>query len=331
MRHETRAGSQIRPVLRIEERALNDLMRTLEVNLMTLTEYTVKSGGRLFLSATAAPGVFFNLLGTGLLRVGDGPPVVLEPHTLVITPANRAFRIYLSPDRADRLLLGTVGADLSQVPAAESLRRNVSRDSDVQVILLCGYFHAFYGASIDLFSEMDCPIVERFEERDQLGGLLKAALAEFVAQRAGAAAMTAALLKQVLVKLLRRSLVSTNSWVEQFSVLRDAQLTRAFSDMVARPSACHSVQTLAQTAGLSRSIFMARFVAVFGLPPMSILRELRMHQASLMLGTGKFSIDQVAHRVGYTSGAAFRPCIPEGQREGSRHREAAGGPHPAPR
>jgi AraC family transcriptional activator of mtrCDE len=95
------------------------------------------------------------------------------------------------------------------------------------------------------------------------------------------------------------------SWVERFSILRDPQIAKAFSEMVANPGAPHTIQSLAQTACLSRSAFMARFVAAIGRPPMIILRELRMRQAAQQLKVNGLSIMQVAHSVGYRSRSSF--------------------------
>ena len=117
--------------------------------------------------------------------------------------------------------------------------------------------------------------------------------------------MTAALMKQVLVTILRRSLRSTELWVERFSTLRDPQITRAFSDMVARPGAAHSVEALSLTSGLSRSAFMARFSKIFGDLPMAVLRQLRMRQAAILLQADKLAVDQIAHAVEYSSRSSF--------------------------
>jgi AraC family transcriptional regulator, activator of mtrCDE len=67
-------------------------------------------------------------------------------------------------------------------------------------------------------------IVEKFDAADQLDQKLKSALAELVAQEVGSGAMTMALMKQVLVTILRRSLNSTTLWAERFAVLNDPQL-----------------------------------------------------------------------------------------------------------
>ena len=105
--------------------------------------------------------------------------------------------------------------------------------------------------------------------------------------------------------LLCRSLNSTDLWLERFSLLSDPQVARAFVDMLARPGAPHSLRTLSETAGLSRSAFMARFAAAFGCSPMALLRQLRMRHAADMLAANVLSIEQIAHAVGYTSRSSF--------------------------
>jgi AraC family transcriptional activator of mtrCDE len=118
-------------------------------------------------------------------------------------------------------------------------------------------------------------------------------------------AMTASLLKQVIIALVRRSMKSSRSWTDRFSILADRQITRAFADMVARPGAAHTVQSLAHSAGLSRSAFMVRFSAIFGRSPMTILRDLRMRQAALELTTTSAPLDVVAYNAGYESRSSF--------------------------
>jgi AraC family transcriptional activator of mtrCDE len=171
--------------------------------------------------------------------------------------------------------------------------------------LICGYFNASYGASIDLFARLPVPIVEKFDAADQLDQKLKSALAELVAQEVGSGAMTMALMKQVLVTILRRSLKSTNLWVERFAVLNDPQIARALSDMVARPDAPHSIETLSGTSALSRSAFMLRFRKAFGASPMTVLRQMRMRQAKILLAVDSLSIDQIARAVGYANRTSF--------------------------
>jgi AraC-like DNA-binding protein len=152
-------------------------------------------------------------------------------------------------------------------------------DGDPKVSVICGYFRASYGLSIDLFSTLRSPMVEQFENFDHLAHSLQIILAEISGKRIAMKTMTAAVLKQVFVTLFRRSLVSAETWTECFALLSDAQIVRAFADMVEMPGAPPSVQSLALGAGLSRSAFMERFQRAVGQPPMVVLRDLRMHQA----------------------------------------------------
>jgi AraC family transcriptional activator of mtrCDE len=253
---------------------------------------------------TDAPAIHYNITGTGRMIVGDEPPIALRPHTLVVVPPGRSFYLEVPIGQQPSAALNTVESRL-QTFAPGALRRLVAGNDASPLIMICGYFRASYGASIDLFEALNSVVVEQFDTTDQLDHRLKSALAELVAQEVGMSAMTTSLMKQVLITLLRRSLNSVNLWVGQLPVLADPQIARALGEMVAKPGAAHSVQSLAQTAGLSRSAFMARFAAVLGKSPMTALRDLRMRQATMLLSANNLSIDQIAHNVGYGSRSGF--------------------------
>jgi AraC family transcriptional activator of mtrCDE len=279
-------------------------MSTLDVDVIGLVECLVSPGWRLSFPSADAPAIHYNLSGTGHMVVGDSASFRLVPHTLVITPANEPFHIEVS-DRRSASAVKVVEAQWDPRVGPESVQQFIAGDADPMVMLICGYFRATYGASIDLFANLSAPIVEHFESMDDLGSKLKAALREISACQVGMHAMTTALLKQVLVTLIRRSLNSTGVWLERFSILGDRQIALAFADMVARPGAKHSIMTLAQTAGLSRSAFMARFVSAVGHSPIAALRQLRMKQAAHMLAVGTRSVEQIADAVGYSNRSSF--------------------------
>ena len=296
--------SDKRPVVPVVGAELDRLLDTLMVEFVRLSECLVGEGYRLELGGIDAPGLHYNLSGTGQLIIGNREPISLQPHTLVVLPANTLFRIEVPPLRGPRAAWRTVdGRSMPGAPGA--VRRYVANDGEPVVVLICGYFHASYGTSTDLFGTLKAPIIEQFEEGDQIDETLKTALMELVAQEVGFGAMSAALLKQVIVALLRRSLRSLDLWVERFSVLSDPQIARVLADMVAQPGARHSVSSLARTAFLSRSAFAARFSRVVGRSPMMILRDLRMRQAADHLGSTTMTVDEVARHAGYASRSSF--------------------------
>jgi AraC-like DNA-binding protein len=296
--------SDTRPLVLVAAAELDRLLDTLTVEFVWLAGCLVGDGYRLDLGSIDAPGIHYNLAGAGRLIVGNGKPIELQPHTLIVFPANSPFRIEVPSRRDPRATLKTVHWR-SQANEHSAVHRFVAKDAEPVIMLICGYFHASYGSSTDLFGALKAPIIEQFEEGDQVDETFKTALTELVAREVGFGAMSAALLKQVVVAILRRSLRSMDLWVKRFSLLSDPQIARAFAEMVAHPGARHSVQSLARTAFLSRSAFEARFTRVVGRPPMIILRDLRMRQAAEQLESSALTVDEIAHHAGYASRSSF--------------------------
>jgi AraC-like DNA-binding protein len=290
-------------LLRISQKDLDKLMTALEVQFVALAQCSVSTGYALSISGEHAPGIHYNLMGTGKLFVGDKDPIELVPHTLIIVPSNSPFRIEV-PDEENRTALHLVKRKLrTSVP--NNVLRFEAGEGEPALILFCGYFYASYGLSTDIFDDLTTPIVEQFGVEDKIDQVLAAALKELASQEIGAGAMSAALLKQVIVILLRRSLSSLQLWVERFSILGNAAISRAFSAMVANPAAAHTVSSLAKVAHLGRSAFMAQFTTLFGRPPISVLRDLRMRQAEQQIKVGTLSLKEIAAESGYKSLSSF--------------------------
>jgi AraC-like DNA-binding protein len=291
------------PVLRISPADLESLLATLEVNFVALTECLVSTGYSLELGDVNAPGIHYNLVGNGRAVVDNHDPIPLMPHTLVVLPPKSLFRIEVEGGNGFSDLVSVNGRTKNRSP--DAVRKVTAGDREHSLLLVCGYFHATYGACADLFGGLTEPIVEQFSPEDQVDTKLQAALTELVAQEIGSGVMSAALLKQVIVLLLRRSLVSMNAWVERLSVLGDPLVARAFAAMAMRPGDNHSLESLARLACLSRSAFAARFTGTVGKSPMQVLRELRLRQAMHQLKASSLAIELIARNAGYASRSSF--------------------------
>lgn len=279
---------------------LDNLMRVLEIDLVALTEILVPRGHRVEMGMIDTPAIHYNLSGSGRISIDGGPDMQLMPHLLIIVPPNTPFSIEVDgSDGVPRL----IGRDCWK--REEGILRVAMPNEEPEVVQICGFFNASFGQSVGLFRDLREPVVEQFEPSDRIDGKLYEAMNELLSQEIGMGAMAASLLKQVIIALARRSLKSSQSWTDRFSILADRQITRAFADMVARPGAGHTVQSLASSAGLSRSAFMARFSDIFGRSPMAVLRDLRMRQAALDLKTTTTPVDVVAHNAGYESRSSF--------------------------
>jgi AraC family transcriptional regulator, activator of mtrCDE len=253
---------------------LDTLLMGLDVGFTRLSRSTISHGLSQSSSTTDGPGIHYILSGAGRMLFSKHQSLPLAPRTLVITPR----------ERSEKLEVLVEGQD---------------------IVTIFGEFDATYGGSIDLFAKLPMPLVERFQESDRIGALLQEALDEMTVRQVGWLSLTASLLKQVLVATLRRSLTSSNLWIESFPLLADQRIVRAFAAMVAKPGARHSVETLASSCGLSRSAFTVRFTQALGDSPMNVLRQIRMRQAKTLLASRGLSVEQVAGVVGYSSRGSF--------------------------
>lgn len=89
------------------------------------------------------------------------------------------------------------------------------------------------------------------------------------------------------------------------AALRDPRLARAILALHRQPGREWSVEDLAAECNISRSVFAGRFQSTMGISPLRYVAELRMRLASQWLTRDRLAIDTVAHRLGYTSQAAF--------------------------
>src|SRR3954465_15412204 len=119
--------SDNRPLVPVAAGELDRLLDTLMVEFVRLSECLVGEGYRLELGGIDAPGLHYNLSGTGRLIVGDGTPNELQPHTLIILPANSLFRIEV-PSRNDPRAAWKTIHGRSQVFAHGAVRRYVATD-----------------------------------------------------------------------------------------------------------------------------------------------------------------------------------------------------------
>lgn len=87
--------------------------------------------------------------------------------------------------------------------------------------------------------------------------------------------------------------------------LEDRQIGRALANVHADPARSWTLAQLAREAALSRSAFASRFAAVVGEPAMAYILRWKMLVALGWLREGDASVEAIAERLGYHSGAAF--------------------------
>ena len=110
----------------------------------------------------------------------------------------------------------------------------------------------------------------------------------------------------VLLETLRLHLASApaidSGWI---AALGDPVLAPALARLHSAPERHWTVEKLAGTVAVSRSVLDERFRQVLGRSPIRYLTDWRMHLAEDLLATTGHSVAAVARRVGYDSEEAF--------------------------
>jgi AraC family transcriptional activator of mtrCDE len=292
-------------VMNILPANLERVLNSLAVTHLTLSTTTIDHGPWRVTNTTDTSGILYVLSGAGWLDIGGSELVRLERHTLVIMPA-RSGRANDTQDQWGGCTewSGICGLD-AQAFTTDDFRASTTADGAIAMGVVYGNFRADYDGSTDIFSTLSMPMVEQFSDFDGLEGKLYAVLAELGSDEVGAATMASAGFKQILISALRRALESTNRWAEDFAMLGNPRIARAVVAMQSNPGACHTVGTLAQIAGLSRSGFMARFKQHIGASPISVLRDIRMRNAAALLLTGNAAVSEAMIEAGYMNKDSF--------------------------
>jgi AraC family transcriptional activator of mtrCDE len=92
------------------------------------------------------------------------------------------------------------------------------------------------------------------------------------------------------------------SWM---AAMDDVGIGRALATMRDHPEHPFTLHRLADVAGMSRSVFAARFSEMLDRPPMEFLKALRLDRAAELLARTDMPVKAIAARVGYSSRSSF--------------------------
>ncbi len=124
--------------------------------------------------------------------------------------------------------------------------------------------------------------------------------------------LTELLLIHVFRALLNGRRIPATGWLQ---ALRDPPIASAVAAIHDRPEDPWSLESLAAKAGLSRSVFAARFRARLGETPMAYVSRWRLRVAARWLRETDLSVSEVLHRLGYASAAAFNRAFKRAYRK----------------
>ncbi len=275
------------------------LLDGLDVAVSAFAICDVRRDASLVLEDDTSASIHYVLEGRGFLRSMTGPEVALAPHTVLIAPPKSCLIITCGHEREMSL----------PAPRCKPLPGGwewaTVGEGAPGVVLACGALHATHRQTTGLFDYLRAPLIESVAENAMFRQSFQQLLDELAAPRPGTRALAEALMKQCLIVLLRRHVASGHCQAPWLAALEQPRLGPALNAMLDAPEAPHSLESLAERAGMSRAAFAERFRATFERSPMAFLRDLRLRGAARLLAETDLPVKTVAGRVGFASRSHF--------------------------
>jgi AraC-like DNA-binding protein len=257
-----------------------------------------------------APGaehiIIYHLVASGRasIRLDSGEQVSLTAGDLVMIPHRTAHIV--ENGRSTRTLDNA--EEIASVLAQGLKLWRIGGGGEVTRII-CGYMACDPQLARGFLNSL--PPVFKINLREHESGrwlenTIRFSVEQAESDRPGGEAVRAKLSEVLFVETLRAYI--TNLPVDQTGWLagaRDAEVGRALAYLHREPARPWTLEALAGSVGLSRTVLAERFRHYLGETPMAYLGRWRMQLGAQRLTSSSHSVAQIAAEVGYDSEAAF--------------------------
>jgi AraC-like DNA-binding protein len=244
---------------------------------------------------------FWRLIkGSCIVGLFDGTSVNMEEGDIVVVPHGAAHWVG-DQESSPRVLPAALanayhsGTPLFNGPGKETL-------------LVGGHF-SFDRQQTHPFLKALPPMIRITQFGTQFEQLLGHAaglmLSELNGENPGSNMMRRGLAEILFVTVIRAYLEQSPPENGFLAALNDPQISDALKLMHEFPATEWTLESLAKSVAMSRSVFAGRFKKLVGETPLTYLTNWRINRACDMLKTETISIDEVASKVGYQSLPAF--------------------------
>lgn len=241
------------------------------------------------------------LAGTGEIRLPNQPAIPISKGSLALIPALQSH------------VLSSFGETTDPFPSCEPAGLNLlhltkgdgDQDTSHGIVALCANITISLQNLHKAIDLVRVPMVENIAGSPALGVPIDQIIHEITNQNIGSRAMIRALLHQAMIAMMRCRLASDDPGFKWTKALKDPRLWSVLNAMLNDPAAPHSLETLADIAGMSRSTLAQRFSDSYGSGPMELLRDLRMQRAAELLSQSDLPVKSISALVGFQSRTSF--------------------------
>ena len=264
------------------------------------------SAGAHLLAPSAENLILFHLLveGEAVARIPGQGRVALEAGDIAVLPRGDAHELWNG--RVTELVDSS--ALLPKILEGAIVSERGGGGGRVTKFI-CGYIGCERQAT-RLFLAGLPPLFKVNIRRDASGEWIESAIRHLASEpgpaRAGRGALLAKLAEALFIETLRRYMAELprqrTGWL---AAARDSAVGRALGAIHREPARAWTVASLAQQAGVSRSVFAERFTRLLGEGSLTYVSRCRMQLGARLLETTDDTVLQVAQNAGYESEAAF--------------------------
>ena len=283
---------------------LTDILLDLRLESSFYARSELRAPWGLSFSATDGPSFHMIVTGRCCLRI-DADRIPLEAGDLVLLPHGNEHQIADPPEgRAIPL------ASLPSERVGQNAALLCYGGNGPVALLICGGVR-FAGPLVHpLLELLPRVLLLKRDEQEGTHAWLDATLtmlgAEALSLRPGSVAVMTRLADILVLQTIR-------AWLERdedrqvgwLRALRDPDIGRALVLIHRSAEEPWSVASLAREVNLSRSVFSERFSRLVGMSPMQYVTRWRMSLASSWIREERMSASEAAHRLRYSSEAAF--------------------------
>lgn len=246
--------------------------------------------------------------GRCFVRVtGAEEPVQLEQGDLIIIMRGAGHTLFCDPRTENTAVqLDRVVQESGFTGSGTLVYGELGTDQETQ--LVCGHFAFEKNAFHPLFNALPDHIHVRnygSAAGTWMENTLRVIGAEAGNGQMGSDMIALKLSEIVFAQALRTYLTSSAGDKPVLAGFADPAIARALEAIHMNPSHAWSLETLARTAGLSRTAFASRFTATMSNTPMGYVTQWRMQIARQRLAESRLPIIDIAEEAGYQSEAAF--------------------------
>jgi AraC-like DNA-binding protein len=271
---------------------LAGLLANFDSSTPTLTLFRVAAGVRLVGPPVDGVAALVVLSGTMLLAIDDESARTVAAGSLVLVSARRAIK--LAP--AGTTVTTTVDGRASLVSRDGWLTADAARGREAALVAAAGRIPGSTEVSsgtivVPIGTDPICrPIFAQLRAECDRGA-------------AGLPQLAAALMNACVIQGIRRAIDAAPDTLPAPS--HRGLIARAVAAIRTRPGEPHTVDTLADLAGMSRSTFLRHFRSAFRIPPSAYVQQVRLEEARTLLVSTDLPVKAIASRTGFASRSHF--------------------------